>query len=126
MNHNTKKTETARMTLDEYRERLHKYNRKFLTCKDIRHVWSVQTDYTSYAENPDWFHRVLVCQRCGTVRTDYFHLDRTTNRMERGASNYRYPSGFSMRGLPQDKRLGEVMRYESFLRTIASTPQEKK
>ena len=42
--------------------------------------------------------------------------------MERGASTYRYPAGFSMRGLPQEARLGEVMRYESFLRTIAANP----
>jgi hypothetical protein len=132
MNHNTKKaksktaTGATRMSMDEYRERLHEYNQKFLLCKDIRHVWKVQTTYTAFEKNPEWVQRTLICARCGTVRTDNFHIDAASQRMERGVSSYRYPAGFSLRGLPKERNLSEVMRYESFLRAIAANPQEKK
>jgi hypothetical protein len=106
------------MTLTEYRERLHEYKQDFLLCKDIRHVWRVTTPFTNTAEDNTWVYRVLTCQRCSTARTDYFRLHANTNRLERGYSSYRYPSGFSMRGLPEEGRLSEVMRFESYLRAL--------
>lgn len=117
-------THTTRMSLRDYRERLSEYNQDYLLCKDLRHLWQVQESYTPYADTENWMHRVLTCARCGTTRTDTFFLNKKTKRMERGGSTYRYPSGFSMRGLPQEKHLGEVMRYESFLRTLAANKQE--
>lgn len=118
-NNDATKAQTARMSVGEYRDRLHNYSQKFLLCKDIRHVWKVETPYSSFPKNPDWVQRVLVCSRCGTVRTDNFHLDQATQRMQRGASSYRYPAGFSMRGLPQERNLSEIMRYETYLRALA-------
>lgn len=118
------KTPVAKMTTDEYRDRLHNYSPKFLHCKDIRHVWAVSTPYTPFEDNPSWIHRVLTCRRCGTVRTDTFHLDQMTRRMERGGSTYRYPAGFSLRGLPQERGLAEIMRYESYLRALQAVRPE--
>ena len=118
------KSTTAKMSLRDYRDRLHEYNQDYLLCKDLRHLWQVQQDYTPYEDNKSWMLRVLVCVRCGTTRTDTFFVDKKTKRVSRGGSTYRYPSGFSMRGLPEERRLGEVMRYESFLRTLAANKQE--
>lgn len=115
-----------KMSIDEYRERLHEYKQDYLLCKDIRHVWRVSTSYTSDAEDSNWIYRILTCQRCTTTRTDYFRLDANSNRLERGYSTYRYPTGFSMRGLPQAKNLSEVMRFESYLRALQTANKEHK
>lgn len=110
--------QSARMSLVEYREKLHAYEHRYLLCKDIRHVWQVDIPYTNDAENQSWVYRVLSCQRCGTTRTDYFHLNAKSDRLERGYSTYRYPTDFSMRGLPEASKLSEVMRFESYLRSM--------
>lgn len=120
------KSSAPPMTLDEYRDLLHEYKQDFLLCKDIRHVWRVSTSYTSDAEDSNWIYRILTCQRCQTTRTDYFRLDTNSNRLERGYSTYRYPTGFSMRRLPQTKNLSEVMRFESYLRALQTGNKERK
>lgn len=114
------KAPIAKMSLRDYRGQLHDYNTDFLKCKDLRHLWQVAQDYSPQEDNKNWMHRSLVCARCGTTRTDKFYVDKRNKRVVRGGSTYRYPPGFSMRGLPKERKLGEVMRYESFIRAIAS------
>jgi hypothetical protein len=123
-NENSKNAPKVKMTEGEYRDKLHKYSNRFLTCKDLRHVWTVQRAYTEH-QNSGMVSRILVCKRCGTERTDYFRLDQATERMERGYSSYRYPTGFQMAGIPRDSKPNDIIRYEAFLRFVAG-PQEKK
>lgn len=128
MNNNEKNARTparARMTVDEYRERLHDYNDKFLLCKDIRHVWVIVAGYTEIQDS-GMVSRVLECKRCHTRRTDYYRIDRQTQRMIRGYSNYRYPAGFSITGIPRDDKPNDILRYEAFLRFIAAPAKETK
>lgn len=117
------KASRATMTVDEYRDKLHDYSAKYLACKDIRHVWTITAGYAE-VKDTGMVSRVLECKRCRTVRTDYYRVDRRTQRMERGYSNYRYPAGFSIRGIPRDEKPNDILRYEAFLRFIATPTKE--
>ena len=109
------KTRTTHMTLNEFRERLHNYDENYLTCKDVRHRWTLTQ---SYERQPNgWVTRMLECDRCGTVRTDNYAI-LNGNRLARAGSSYRYPEGFSFRGLPQADSLSEVVRYEAYQRAL--------
>ena len=100
------KTRTTHMTLNEFRERLHNYDENYLTCKDVRHRWTLTQ---SYERQPNgWVTR---------VRTDNYAI-LNGNRLARAGSSYRYPEGFSFRGLPQADSLSEVVRYEAYQRAL--------
>jgi hypothetical protein len=113
----------SRMSMEEYRDKLHEYREDFLECKDVRHHWQVTEPY----HNVDRKHvvRVLRCSRCGAERTDNYAVV-SSGRLARMGSTYRYPQGFAMRGLPQAERLSEVVRYESYLRTVKNNAEKGK
>lgn len=118
------RTRKAKMTEDEYREKLHGYSNRYLACKDLRHVWAVQRAYTEHQDS-GMVSRVLECKRCGTERTDYFRLDGQAQRLVRGYSSYRYPTGFQMVGIPKNIKANDIVRYEAFLRFIAGSKEKK-
>lgn len=110
-----KKTRVQHMTLKDFRDRLVGYDDRYLLCKDMRHRWVLAQ---SYERQPNgWVTRVLECDRCGTVRTDSYAV-LNGNRLARAGSSYRYPEGFSFRGLPQADNLSEVVRYEAYQRAL--------
>ena len=103
------------MTLKAFRERLHNYESSYLECKDMRHRWVL---IQSYERQPSgWVTRVLECDRCGTTRTDNYAI-LNGQRLARAGSSYKYPEGFSFRGLPEAENLSEVVRYEAYLRSV--------
>lgn len=108
---------TAHMTLADFRARLHNYDEKYLTCKDVRHRWTLTQPYERQPSG--WVTRVLECERCGTVRTDNYAIV-NNQRLARAGSTYQYPEGFSFRGLPQADNLSEVVRFEAYLRTLGA------
>jgi len=109
------RTRVAHMSLKDFRTRLHNYDTSYLECKDMRHRWSLIQPYERQPSG--WVTRVLECDRCGTVRTDNYAI-LNNQRLARAGSSYRYPEGFSFRGLPQAESLGEVVRYEAYLRSL--------
>ena len=110
-----KKTHIEHMTLGDFRKRLSDYDESYLECKDMRHRWDLVQSYAKQASG--WVTRVLACDRCGTRRTDSYAL-LSNRRLARAGSSYRYPQGFSFRGLPQEDNLSEVVRYEAFQRAL--------
>ena len=110
------KKQTAHMTLKDFRERLTNYDDNYLLCKDMRHRWTLTQGYERQPNG--WVTRVLECERCGTVRTDNYAI-LNGQRLGRAGSSYRYPDGFSFRGLPQVEALSEVVRYEAYRRALS-------
>lgn len=110
-----KKTHIKHMSLTEFRTRLTNYDEAYLECKDMRHRWVLTQGYERQPSG--WVTRVLECDRCGTVRTDNYAI-LNGQRLARAGSSYRYPEGFSFRGLPQAENLSEVVRYEAFRRSL--------
>lgn len=115
------RTAVKPMTLKQYRQVLHEYDDSYLQCKDIRHSWQIDSPYHRTPEG--WVIRVLSCTRCGTVRTDTFAVT-GGNRLARVSNSYRYPAGFSIRGLPKAENLSEVTRHESYLRAMQQLNRE--
>ena len=111
----------AHMTLKDFRTRLASYDNDYLLCKDMRHRWRL---IQSYERQPNgWVTRVLECERCATVRTDNYAI-LNNQRLARAGSSYRYPEGFSMRGLPEAENLSEVVRYEAYRRALNGAKNE--
>jgi hypothetical protein len=102
------------MTLGEFQGKLHGYREEFLQCKDVRHRWEV---VEPYRREKKLVQRVLECQRCGTQRIDNYVV-LGSQRLARQGSSYRYPRGFSLRGLPKVDHVSEIVRYESYLRSV--------
>jgi hypothetical protein len=107
-----------RMTLEDYRSRLHQYPANYLSCKDIRHRWTLVEDF--HRQPGGRVVRILECDRCGTVRTDNYAM-LAGKRLARAGASYAYPENFSVRGLPQAENLSEVLRYEAYMRSLAQT-----
>jgi hypothetical protein len=104
---------TEHMTLQQYKDALRVYDEDFLLCKDMRHQWELVQPYEK--KRSGWVTRVLECSRCGTLRTDTYAII-NNERLARAGSTYRYPTGFSMRGLPQVDKVPELTRFEAYRR----------
>lgn len=110
------------MTLKMFRDRLSTYDESYLECKDMRHRWTLVQPYERQPSG--WVTRVLTCERCGTTRTDNYAI-LNNNRLARAGSSYKYPEGFSFRGLPQAENLSEVVRFEAYLRAVNGAPHSE-
>lgn len=55
------------------------YDDNFLTCRDLRHSWTVDGYYRG---SLDGIHRWLTCTRCGTERHDHWLYGRTNRKYD--------------------------------------------
>ena len=88
----------------------------FLECRDLRHAWATSADFSVEVKRVrsrrmKVYTRVLACQRCGVVRTDYFdeYLDRV-------ALNYDYPDGYQVSRGADGLRGAKAVRVEVLVR----------
>jgi len=65
------------------------YAEQFLLCRDLRHSWAVR----GYYRKEGVVVRSLVCDRCGTERTDRWRASGERDRVV-----YRHPEGYELRG----------------------------
>jgi hypothetical protein len=107
---------------------------KYLACRDLRHTWRVQENFTEVEMELEGtgvkkaVERILECPQCGTTRTDTYLLIERANhspRLEKWATTYGYPNGYQMkRGqLPRDLAVSQLVRYETLRRVLAMTGQ---
>jgi hypothetical protein len=67
-------------------------------CRDMRHRWERVGDYILIEERGQvrHFKRRLVCDRCGTTRTDEYKISRSA--IARVKSYYEYVEGYQIKG----------------------------
>jgi hypothetical protein len=102
------------MTVEEYREYLQGYDGQFLRCRDLRHLWDIDEDYTLRSDG--WVTRKMKCLRCETMRTEIFAIV-NNQRLVKQSTSYAYPEGYQTHGLPSARGLSEILRYESLRRS---------
>lgn len=81
-------------------EALHAYDAKFLDCRDLRHSWIRQ----GYWSEGGHVKRRLMCQRCGTTRTDVWSFD----GRERFSGSYDYVDNYLLTGMDGHARPTDV------------------
>ena len=69
---------------------LREYDRKYLDCRDLHHVWVV----IGYFNDPKGIARRMECRRCSAVRTQTFG-----RQYESGGNRYQYPEGYLTEGV---------------------------
>lgn len=86
----------------------------FLACRDMRHAWQWQTDYTPSTVGAGRKARAtvvrsLICTRCKTVRYDEYALP----DFDRVKSTYTYPDNYVTKGhtghIPVASVRGEIV-----------------
>lgn len=120
----------ARRPAEQYEDdpeyALQQYDDTFLLCRDLRHAWATQGFYKAGRD----LRRRLVCERCGTERTDIWSATGET----RLGNAYRYPDGFKIgRGitwaLVRQEVVSRVTIYENeeqMLNALFSKPRARK
>lgn len=73
----------------KHQQAVRQYDDVYLTCRDLRHVWSL----VGYYRDNGVVRRLLDCERCGTQRNDQWKANG-----ERVASSYRYAEQYVMEG----------------------------
>jgi len=72
-----------------------------LSCRTLRHQWEITSfDYLEDSEytgkrndrRAEIIQRTLICERCSTVRKDFF--EKTASKFDRLRSRYDYPKGY--------------------------------
>lgn len=71
---------------------------KHLTCRDIAHAWEYDGDVVVERDSGGIkvFHRNVICLRCGTTRTDVFHV--TERHVVSDKRKYKYAKGYQVKG----------------------------
>lgn len=71
---------------------------RFLECRDLNHAWSYEGDLITDRDSGGIreFHRQVVCMRCGTTRTDIFHV--TDRLVFTDKRRYKYAKGYQVKG----------------------------
>lgn len=69
---------------------LRSYDRKFLECRDLHHVWTV----IGYFNESAGIARLMACRRCGTRRTQTWGRG-----LEAGGNRYEYPDYYLTDGV---------------------------
>ncbi len=72
-------------------EALTNYDGTYLDCRDLRHAWIRQ----GYWSDGGAVKRRLLCERCGTTRTDSWSFD----GRERLSGSYDYVEGYLLEGV---------------------------
>ena len=84
----------------------------YIECRSIRHTWAmnrfsaVNAEESAKVRKPvgasQVIKRVLICDRCGTVRNDYFGRNSSRGMFDRIKSEYAYPKGYTFVGAKHD------------------------
>jgi hypothetical protein len=91
-----------------------------LECRDLRHSWKTHQGFSVEQKKVRGrrmtvYNRILLCTRCGLLRTDYF--DRNLDRV---AIHYDYPDGYQVARGMDGSRGARAIRIEIVTREVAS------
>lgn len=96
-------------------EALSTYDGSFLDCRDLRHAWLRQ----GYWTEGGYVKRRLLCERCGTTRTDVWSFD----GRDRYAGSYDYVDGYLLTGVDGHARPTDV-RHEIITRATVFADEQ--
>lgn len=84
----------------------------FLQCRDIRHQWKVNGDYTP---DKNVISRSIICTRCQAERMDTY----SAKTFDKISTQYRYPANYQIKGNGIRGGGGSMVRREAFTRSQA-------
>lgn len=100
---------------------------EYLHCRDLRHSWTITTDF--HVVTPDdgstsvRLVRDLACSRCGTERRDVFMP--TVRGVVKVGTGYSYPDGYAMHGVPRGVKPQAMVRQEEYRRVLEAARTKK-
>lgn len=95
-------------------------NERFLWCRDVMHAWDAYNAKVSHnrATRRREMHQVLICARCGTLKTRVMTLSGELLR-----NSYSYPEGYLLteqgRLSPADRAMIRAVNLKSALNGMA-------
>lgn len=109
---------------------LEDYPEHYLACRGDFHPWEKTSDYrlvnarnegrSSIKGNSSFVEREWTCSNCGMVRYDYFAIITVRRRtlLRKIGGNYRYPEGYSIRGIGSPSGAKEYIRGAQYTRLM--------
>lgn len=108
------------VTIESMVEQLKDLPDTWVLCRDVKHAWTVETDFhvTDYKGGDiHEIRRIMRCLRCGTDRHETYVPSKRWG-LEKTTQHYAYPDGYQFHGTPRGVKPSWLIQGEQYRRAM--------